>query len=138
VMFDFDVTGAPGSYTLTLTSTGAPINSANDLGLFTCSPPSSTSPQCSNELPPGVTSTSTTYGSLLSSNVASFPVTGAPSADTFVFFVALNDPTGAAANVSAVLTPTATAAPEPRLLSLAGLGLMAFMVLGRHRRPAQR
>lgn len=130
VIFDFQVTDAPGDYNLTLTSTGAPINSADDLGLFTCNP--SAPPQCSNDLPLGVTLTSN-YGTLVDSNDASFPVTGASSADTFVFFVALDDPNAAAANVTATLTPT-SGAPEPATLPLAGGSLIALIWFLRRQR----
>ncbi len=130
-MFDFEVTNAPSNYTLTLTATGAPINSANDLGLFICSLNAVDPPQCSGSLPQGVTTLST-YGSLVSNFVASFPVTGATSANAFVFFVALNDPNGSAASVSATSTPTVSAsAPEPSAFTMLGLGLFAFAVLRR-------
>jgi hypothetical protein len=130
-MFDFEVTNAPSNYTLTLTSTGSPINSATDLGLFTCSPGGVDPPQCSNQLPSGVTTLSN-YGSLVSNFVASFPVTGATSANTFVFFVALNDPNGSAASVSATLAPTVSAtAPEPSAFTMLGAGLFAFAILRR-------
>lgn len=133
-MFDFKVTDAPSDYTLTLTATGAPINSANDLGLFTCAGVTDT-PQCSNDLPMGVTSTSN-YGSLESSFVASFPVTGATSGDTFVFFVALDDPNGTGASVNASLASTSsTATPEPGFFLLSGLCLLAFGLLGRKAAP---
>jgi hypothetical protein len=135
VMFDFSVTGAPSDYTLTLTSTGAPINSANDLGLFICDP--SAPPQCSNDLPPGVTSTSD-YGSLLSADVASFPVSGAAPTDTFVFFVALDDPEGTAANVTASLEAATSATPEPNMLPLLGCGLLALMAFHRRINAARR
>jgi hypothetical protein len=134
-IFDFAVTGVSSGYTLTLTATGAPINSANDLGLFTCDTGVSDLPQCSNDLPPGVTSTSD-YG-ILSGGVASFAVSSATSADKFVFFVALDegaDPSALpAANVTASLSPTTTttATPEPRMLSLLGLGFLAIMAFRR-------
>jgi hypothetical protein len=131
-MFDFLVTNAPSNYTLTLTATGAPINSATDLGLFTCDQNAVDPPQCSNQLPQGVTS-ATNYGTLVSSFVASFPVTGATSANAFVFFVALNDPNnGSSASVSATLAPTVSGnAPEPSAVTMLGLGLFAFALLRR-------
>jgi hypothetical protein len=146
IMFDFKVTNAPSNYILTLTANGAPINSANDIGMFLCDG-SSNSPQCGTS-PPGVNPAD--YGSLVG-NVATFPVTGAPPGSTFVFFVALNDPAlcGPAggcsdpcdpsvdtcvrqsASVHASLTPSTSAVPEPRLLPLLGLGLLSFVSLRR-------
>jgi len=129
-IFDFAVTNAPANYTLTLTATGAPINSVNDLGLFTCGTGAINPPQCSDQLPSGVTSASN-YGTLLNSFMASFPVTGATSANRFVFFVALDNPTGSAASVSATLTPAVSGVPEPAAFFLCGFGVVALVVARR-------
>jgi hypothetical protein len=155
IMFDFQVTNAPSDYILQLTASGAPINSSDDLGLFTCPP--AAPPQCGG-LPMGVAADSITYGSLTGDNIATFPVTGATPSNSFVFFVALDDPqvcepgtpcpTGpgnacdpsvdtcvrTSANVTATFLPT-TATPEPRLLPILGLGLLALVIV-RWRRAA--
>jgi hypothetical protein len=129
LVYDFEVTLA-GSYNVALTASGSTIDPDN-YGLLTCaagSPP----PQCSNELPPGVTTTSN-YGSLNGTDTtASFAVAGATAGDdTFVFFAELanqNDP------VTINITPSAV--PEPRLLPLLGFGLLAAFVLFRRWRVA--
>jgi hypothetical protein len=130
-MFDFELT-LPGTYTVELTAIGATIT--DNYGLLTCPSPALTppAPQCSNDLPPGVNSSSD-YGSLNgASTIATFPVTGAVAGDdTFVFFAELDSNT-----VGSVSASIQSAVPEPRLLPLVGFGLLAAFVLFRRWRVA--
>jgi hypothetical protein len=61
-----------------------------------------------------------------------------PNPDGFTFFAVVYDPTGAAANVTATISPTTTATPEPRMLPLLALGLLAFALLRRFTWSARR
>ena len=139
VVYDFDVSNLMGAYTFDITAEGASIlaidpGGSQGYGVFTCSPPDSFTmggtPQCSPDVPAGFNPGDTDYGSL-NSNVASFPVSGASSTDSFVFFVALDGPpTGVTASFET------SAVPEPRLLSLLGIVLVAGFILFRRRRVA--
>lgn len=135
-VYDFDVTTPPSDFVLDIAVTGATIiNDPSDFstdgyGLFTCgSGFPENQPQCSDDLPSGVTPASD-YGSL-SGNTAVFPVTGASPDDNFVFFVATEGtPTSVIGSFEG-----ASSVPEPRFLPVFGFGLLAaFVVFGRRRR----
>ena len=130
LVFDFKVTLA-GTYIVTLTSTD--LIDPDNYGLLTCDP---TNPvQCSDLLPPGVTTTSD-YGTLdITDKIATFDVNNAVAgSDTFVFFVQLqntDDP------VTINIAPSTSTVPEPRMLPLLGLGMLAAFVFFRRWRLAR-
>jgi hypothetical protein len=124
-VYDFLVVNPPAEFNFFITATGAPINSATDLGLFTCDNSgffTGDYPQCSNFTPPA------SIASSLSGNIASFLNVTASTGNTFDFFVALDVSNGPPTSVTASIA----AAPEPRFLPLAGIGLLAALVLFHH------
>lgn len=130
-VFDFLVVNPPADFDFLITPTGAPINSSDDLGLFTCDDPSFFNagyPQCGNFTPP-----LSDAGTLIA-NTASFAVTASPG-NTFDFFVALNVANGQPTSVSASITGV-VGTPEPRFLPLLGVGLLAALVFFRRSRVA--
>ena len=139
VVFDFMVSNEPSGMGLVLTPSGAPINSASDLGLFFCSG-GSTSPQCNGTSAAQVLSEIANDGSLIGGD-AVFP----HSSSTLTYFAVLNDPatpagcdpssppcTRTSASVTASFAP-ATATPEPRLLPILGLVMLAAILIHRRR-----
>jgi hypothetical protein len=135
-VYDFDISNPAPNFTLDIAVTGASIISdptdptQDGYGLFTCASGfPSNQPQCSNDLPFGVTSDSD-YGSL-SGNTVSFPVMNATSGDDFVFFVAMDGtPT------SVIGSYETSSVPEPRFLPLLAIGLLAAFVVFRRKRLA--
>jgi hypothetical protein len=130
LVYDFKVTLA-GSYDVTLTSTD--LIDPDNFGLLTCDP---TNPvQCSNELPPGIT-TGSDYGTLDGTDkIATFDVSNAlAGSDTYVFFVQLQNPQDP---VTINIAPATSTVPEPRMLPLLGLGMLAAFVFFRRWRLAR-
>jgi hypothetical protein len=138
VVFDFQVTNAPAGMDLVLTPNGAPIyvepsDSLPDLGLFVCSPgiPLPTDPQC---IPATTDLSGVDTGSLVGSNAVF-----ATSSSTLTYYVVLQDPcepastTCVSASVNASFEPASTATPEPRLLPILGLALLAGLLIYRRR-----
>ncbi len=129
VMFDFQVSNAPSGMNLVLTPSGAPIV---DLGLFFCSG-ASTDPLCDG-------TSSASLSSFDSGSLVGTDAVFATSSSELSYFVALdltapNDSTSDI-SVTASFEPASSAAsvaPEPRVLLIPGVVMLAVILIFRRR-----